>query len=480
MNLLKRIVIGVGATTIVILVVAFVTAFIAGYRFDVNNGQVEHYSLLQFGSTPSGATVKVNDKTVSMQTPNKSSVSAGKYTVTMQRDGYDDWTKTVDIKAGVLWWLNYTLLVPKKLVVEPVATYPTLATSLASPDGRYMLIQPNANQPLFNLVNLSSDTISSAELTLPSSLYSGASIEGTTHVFQVYKWDISGRYVLVKHIYGDKDEWLLLDTQDISLSKNITKLFDIAITNIEFDGSGGNNFYALTAGDIRKLSLSAGTISKALISGVSDFSVFGSGTVTYTSQINADNKQQVVGLYRDGDDKPYVLRTLTNNDNRAVHIATARYFNEDYVAISEGKTVDVFGGNYPSTANDIKTSLKKVASYTVNDDIQHLSFSPTGEYVFTQSGADFSSYDLEYQLLNQSTISGSGAVSELKWLNDNYVWSDHGGSLTIREFDGLNVHTINPVIAGQGVTLTSNGRFLYSLNQTANGYQLQRVRMILP
>ena len=79
-----------------------------------------------------------------------------------------------------------------------------------------------------------------------------------------------------------------------------------------------------------------------------------------------------------------------------------------------------------------------------------------------------------------STIEGTGVAPTLRWLDDNYMWSDLGGSLTIREFDGTNKHTINAVQAGQGVTLTDNGRYLYSINKSTTGYQLQRVRMILP
>ena len=97
-----------------------------------------------------------------------------------------------------------------------------------------------------------------------------------------------------------------------------------------------------------------------------------------------------------------------------------------------------------------------------------------------QSGANFSSYDLEYQKLASSTITNSTVVPPLKWLDENHLWTDAEGKLSILEFDGNNTHTINPVLIGQDATLTNNGRFLYSVNNSATGYQLQRVRMILP
>lgn len=479
-ELIKRITVYAGMVLAIGVIVTFVVFFIMGYRFDSGNGQIEQYALLQFSSSPSGADVTVDGKKLSSQTPNKSAVKAGKHEIKISRTGYETWDKTIDIKSGVLEWLNYALLVPKKLTVEPVVNYVALNATLASPSGHYMLVQGQANIPDFDLVDLSADTIKTTKLTIPADIYTDSTTVGVIHTFQVYKWDDSSRYVLIKHTSNGKDEWLVLDTQDVKSTKNITRLFDFAISNVEFSGASGNVLYALGSGDIRKLDLSAGTISRPLVSSAVSFNRYGSDVITYIGNGVAGSNQQIVGLYRDGDDKPYALRTITNTDNSPVNVATVRYFNEDYVAISQGKKVDILSGSYPNTSSDKVTSLKALTTLIVGENIQNLSFSPTGEYVFMQSGASFSSYDLEYQSLANSTISGDGVVAPVKWLNDNYIWSDHNGSLTIREFDGANVHTINPVQVGQSVTLTGNGRYLYSVNKTSTGYQLQRVRIILP
>ena len=124
-----------------ISIVTFIALFMLGYRFDTTKGQIEQYGLLQFASTPSGGTVKVDDKIVGSSTPSKKSVEAGTHTVQMWRDGYETWSKTVEVKSGTLIWLNYTLFVPKKLSVEPVANFDSVAYSLASPNGKYILIQ---------------------------------------------------------------------------------------------------------------------------------------------------------------------------------------------------------------------------------------------------------------------------------------------------------------------------------------------------
>ena len=99
-----------------------------------------------------------------------------------------------------------------------------------------------------------------------------------------------------------------------------------------------------------------------------------------------------------------------------------------------------------------------------------------------QSGANFASYDIEHKKVATSVIASdvTATVGPLKWLDDNYIWSDYGGDVTIRESDGTNNNTINKAVIGQDVVLSQNDRYLYSIGKNATGYQLQRVRMILP
>jgi hypothetical protein len=480
-ELIKLTAVYAGMTILVAVIVTLIVFFVLGFRFDSGKGRVEQYAFLQFSSVPSGATVKIDGTTLGSKTPNKSSVPAGKHEVIMSRDGYETWGKNISVKAGAMMWLNYALLIPKNLTVEPVANYESIYLSLASPEGHSMLIEGRSDTPTFDLVDLSSDTIKSTKLIIPSNLYSEPATVGVSHIFSIEKWDDSGRYVLVKHTYNDKVEWLVMDTQDIASTKNITRLFDVTISNIYFAGNGGNSLYALDSKDIRKLDLSAETISKPLVNNVTSFDVYNeSNIIIYNGNDISGANKRVVGLYREGDSKPYIIRTITGSADVPFYIATAHYFNEDYVAVAEGKKVDILSGSYPGTTSDSANSLKVITSFTSQEDIRNLSFSPSGEYVFIQSGAYFASYDLEYQTLSSSTINGTGEVSKLKWIDNNHVWSDRGGILTIREFDGTNNHIINTVLVGQDATLTHNGRFLYSINKSATSYQLQRVRMILP
>ncbi len=455
------------------VIVTITTLFMMGYRLD--NGNLEQYSLIQFSSTPSGATVSVDGAIVGSKTPTKQSVTQGEHQITIWRDGYEKWTKKINIKIGTVKWLNYALLVPNKLTVESLVKFDSMHASLASPKGDVIIVAKYNDRPVFELVDITADKIKTKTITLSNDAYTPSDNGSSNHEFNLVKWDGGGRYVLVEHKYNQTSEWLVVDTQDVKTSKNITKTFNIAISDIVFDGTSGNKFYVQDSGDIRKLDLSSGTVSKPLVGKVMKFEYYGdTKVITYVGRGKDDTNERVVGVMREGDESAAVIRT-TKND-LPVMISTTRYFNENYVAIAEGQKIDIYSGSYPNTTSDNNNSLKLFTSFNTDAVVDSLGFSPNGEYLMVKSAGKYISYDLEYQ--EKSVISASN--STLRWLNGNYLWSDQDGTLSIREFDGANYHAINKLSIGQAVTLTNNGRYLYSIGNLNGSYQLQRVRMILP
>lgn len=474
-NLRKLIVLYIMMTAVVITSVFFIIMVVMGFGYDANKGKLEQYGFLYFSSTPSGANVTVDGKLIGSKTPNKVNVSAGKHTVLINKDGYEAWSKTVESKAGVISWLNYAILIPKKIEIESLVNYDAIVDSLTSPKSHYMILQSESSTPTFDLVDISSNTIKSTKLTIPKTLYSEADTAGVAHSFSMEKWDSGERYVLIKHNYGDKSEWLVLDNQDAGVTKNITKLFNISISQIYFADTGGNKFYVLDTNDVRKLDLGAGTISKSLVSNVKSFAVSDLNVITFISKKDETKDQQIAGIYLESSDKSYALRTT--NGSADLHISTAHYFKEDYVAISEGKKVDIFGGSYPNSDNKEATSLSVIKTINLDGSVNELNFSPAGEYVFIRSGSSFTTYDLEYNNLNKTNITSQVVDFSIKWLDNSNLWSDADSSLSIREFDGANYHKINNVLLNQDIALNHDKSYIYSINKVGEKYQLQRVKL---
>ena len=463
----------------VIVIVTGTILFILGYRLDSNKGRIEQGALVQFDSRPNGASVSIDGKSIFANTPSKQTVVAGTHSFKVERDQYEAWNKTLAIKAGTLQWFDYIRLVPKKLPVESVATLPTIVAAKASPDYKWMLVQEKTDSPTFQLVDLRSQDIKLSPLTLDRALYTDGTTAGVSHSFALVEWDKDGRYVIVKHSFRDTSEYLVVDTQDVGKSKNVSALLGISLAELKFSGTSGNILYGLTDGTVRKLDLSNGTISRVLLTNVTQFALFDNTIITYTGTNPANASQQVAGMYREGDEAPHILRTV-NDQTTALKVATTLYYNDRYFAVSEGSKVTVLTGRYPSSSDSANSSLERVAEFTIPGTVDALSFSEEGNFLVAQAGLRFVSYEVEYQRETQSRIETSEtAAHTLRWLDPAYLWAVYDGHLSIREFDGANTHVIMKVEPGFDATLSQNGRYLYGIGKSDAGYQIQRVKMIL-
>ena len=468
-------------TISVIGIVTVLVLLMLGYRVDSQDGSIEQVGFMQYSTTPQGATIEVDGEVLRAKTDAKGSVLPGEHEFVMWREGYETWRKSLTIEAGTLTWLNYARLIPKERPVESVAQFDELSDILMSPGGRYAVAVTAASSPELMLFDLRSSTdIPQERLVLPASSYSESDNTDIARTFELVEWDQSGRYILVTHTYGDKKEWLIVDRDDVERTKNISRSLNINISDAQLSGTGGDIVYALTDGDVRKLDIASGTISRPYVRDVATFELYGSGVVTYVSRFDDETQQRTLGFVREGDEEPYVLRTVKGPASVPLGIVTSRYFNDDYIAISEGSQVDILRGSYPNEIDDT-TSLAAFASFDFPRDVTWLEMSSNGRFVLAQNGASFMSYDLERQTISpEATIEGDGEARQLGWLDSYYVWSDRGGELVMREFDGSNEHVIAPVARGFDATLSQNGTYLYSIGETeGGGLQLQRTRLIL-
>ncbi|MDB5179986.1 MAG: hypothetical protein JWN12_618 [Candidatus Saccharibacteria bacterium] len=463
----------------VVVIVAGTILFILGYRVDSDKGRLEQGALVQFDSKPNGADVAIDGKSINSNTPSKQTVVAGKHQFVVNKSGYETWSKTLNVKAGTLEWLDYLLLVPKNLQTESVANYASVYGEKASPDYKWLMVQEKADTPLFQLVDLRSQQVKSTTITLPTTLYSDATTEGVTHTFTMESWDQDGRYVIVKHTFNDKSEYIVVDTQDVATSINVSTLLSISLSELKFSGTSGSTLYGLTDGTIRKLDLSNATISRGLVSNVKNFNLFDTTVVTYTGTDPNNAAHQVAGIYREGDESSHVLRTI-NDLTTPLTIAATQYHSDDYVAISEGLKVTVLKGRYPASTDTTSASLKSYAELKVSSNVDTTQFSVDGDHLVVQSGLNFVSYEVEYMRETDSTIATTETTPHtLQWLDDAYLWAVYDGHLSIREFDGTNTHVIMTMEPGFDATLSQNGKYLYGIAKSGNGYQLQRVTMIL-
>lgn len=479
--IIKRVLLAIVATTSVLVIVTATILFLLGYRLDSGNGRLEQGALMQFDSQPNGADVYLDGVLVSGKTATKQTTVAGSHTVKMSKQGYETWTRTLTIEAGTLTWLDYARLVPTVRTVQQVATYNSLHDVAISPDLKWAIAHEKVDTPTFQLLDLRSEEVKARPLALPEPLYGEATTEGVTHAFSMHSWNSEGRYMLMQHAYKDQTEWLMVDTQDVARSVNITRLLSVAFTDIQFAGTSSTTLFGLTDGVVRKIDISAATLSRGLISSVESFTVFNANIISYVGKDPDNAAKRVAGIYRDGEDAPWVL-AVQEDLTLPLRIAAGRYYSDDVVAIANGTTLSVLMGSFPSAGSENADSLKPYDTVTLPAASTALSVSPEGDFVLAQSNSQFVSYELEHKRDSTAAIAlgeNKTSAASLRWLDRAHVWNDDGGNLVMRDFNGINAHTIMQVAPGFDASLSQNGRFMYGVGKTSTGYHFQRVKLQL-
>jgi hypothetical protein len=314
---------------------------------------------------------------------------------------------------------------------------------------------------------------------MPADMYSEATTANVVHHFTIDQWDRGGRYLMVKHAYNDKIEWLVVDRQDGKVVTNMTRDFDMAFTKAFFADNSATVLYAMVDGTIRKVNLRDQTISAPMVSNVTEFQLYGD-VVAYVHSPDPLTGNRQAGVMKDGQ-KAVTLYTSSSPAQVPVHISLSHYFDKDYVVISDGAKVIAYGGKFPANQDD-RSQMSFAATFSFSTDVALLQLSPSGRFIIAQNAGSYVGYDLErLELSPVAMLAGTTEPRPLEWLDDYYVWSDRSDTLTMREFDGANQHAINQVVSGFDATLSPNGRWLYTIGKSTDGhYQLQRVRMILP
>lgn len=479
-QLIKQTIIYTLMTLTVIATVSVLILYILGYRFNKIAGTIEQAGLVQLDSIPNGATATVDGAPLGSVTATKTNLIAGSHTITMTKNNYNTWQKTIDVKGGTLLWLNYARLIPKKLPVSNIVNLSAVTSTLPSPNSKLIAIVTEAASPIITLADTTNDTPVLSTLSLPETSYTNPA-EKEGEKFTLSSWDQSSRYLLIQHHYAGKTEWIVADTQHIENSKNITSMFDVNVTNAKFSQNNNRVVYALMNGDIRKIDIGAATISAPLVRGVTEFSLYDNSVLTYVTGIDETTKHRSVGYYQDGAAEPRPIRTYSDDGSLPLHISIGKYYSQTYVGIAYGNTIDILTGSLPSSDSANASSLTAVAAMTVPAGVDYLSNRTDGRFFVAQHGISYSTYDLELQKLTTTTLEGTVPLdSELGWIDGYMVWSNRGGTLHLSEFDGANQHDIMPIVTGQIPALTQNNRYLYAPTQDEKGaFHLSRVRLIL-
>lgn len=459
-------------TLVPLLIVGLVVVLvlmIQGYRFSPRSSTVFQAGLVQFGTTPNGATVTVDGATLGSKTRTRINVSSGTRTIGMERSNYVPWQKTVNVVPGSVLWLTYARLIPDDVAVEEVYEYDSVAATIVNRDEHLFGIQPNSSEPTFVTIPATNGTPARSTTTLPDDLYTSRK----NQKFLPVEWGESGRYILYRQDAGETREWFVLDRENPLESVNITRDTKLKVTSAFFDKSDDRYVYVKVGNTLHRYDQESGRTTEELISDIWKLTQSSDGDVVAVTR-STDGVTAINYISHAANTARAIEFSGTDTVRSA---AVVKYDRRDYISVLDGTTLAIARTDLGSSDSTEPLKLKATRTLTIPKTIVATQSPPYGRFIILTGGDSLYTFDLELTKLAQITLKDSKAP--LRWLDAYHLLDRSEGQLMSVEFDGANRSPITPVAADYDSVLTDNGRYLYTLQRDEDGYRIVRARMIL-
>ena len=447
-----RIIVSEFIMVLAVIVTVTILAFIVSGYWINSDFEVERQGMLQISSVPTGATVEIDGDTSWLQRTNTSKVlSSGEHEIVLTKDGYDSWSKTVNIKEGLLYRLHYPRLFLNERALDHILpiTGDTMAT--VSPDHSIMVFINNTTK--WSYLNLNSDKLETKPLDI-SKFFSSVSLaeSSDTGLFtgEILKanWDYDNNHILFKVRQDDKIEWVLIDVHDITKSINLTKEFGSDFSNIEILDNSANNLLAVRNHSLHKIDVSRKQISSVLVENVTNFDHF-ENEIVFTAKRTTVATDQLpsieyyIGLFKLGEDKIAELETFSS----PVKVVLSKFYDKKYITV----------------LSDNQITVHPKDNYTEKTDYD-LSFAPNqmkvghdGEFILLSSENNLATLDMEADLIREWTIENTN----YDWLDNDMLYVVSDGELIVYDFDGFNRRSIAKNTSSHFPVAITNNKWLY-------------------
>ncbi len=430
------------AVIITVIILAFI---VSGYWLN-SDFKVERQGLVQIYSVPTGADVNIDGEPSSwlQRTNTSKTLTSGEHTITLSKEGYDSWTKTINLKEGLLYRLHY----PRLFLVDRLSTkvLDTNTTTLAtiSPDFSDMVLINSTTK--WSLVNLENDTLEPKNFSIAEYFSDVSVAEGaTTGLFSGkivdLNWDADGNHILFEIEGESTKEWVLIDVRNIKNSINLSKEFGADFSNIEILDNSSNNLLAVQNGNLHKIDVSGKSISTVLVENVIDFDHY-NNTVLFSAE--SKDSDYYLGTFKVGDNQITELETFS----QPFRVAIVKFYDETYYATICNQVVSLYKESPEFT---------KVSDYELSFVPDHRKVGQAGEFIIMYFGDRIATLDMEASDVREWTIENDN----FGWLVNDMIYTVSDGELIAYDFDGYNRRVLAKNVSSHFPAAITNNKWLY-------------------
>lgn len=265
-----------------------------GYNIHFENGRPEFKKTGMFivSSKPAGVDVFLDGKHVSRKTNGLFStkitrLNQGKYTLSLEKEGFYSWKKELEVFPEVVTWANYVLLFSKNPDVEKIEIKGVLEQSFSSIDKKVNLIltKTAAGSEILYKINNDSGEITSVLET--NKLGESKKISN----IRILDWSKDHRNVLVSAVLGAETKYWTVNT-DSKTVEDLSVLSPVKFDKIMFNTANSDELYGLFQGGLRRINLKTKEVTGILEKNINYFTFSLDGKIYYIQ-----NKGKTKALY---------------------------------------------------------------------------------------------------------------------------------------------------------------------------------------
>lgn len=460
--------------TVIVTVIALVFV-VSGYWLN-SDFEIERQGLLQISSVPTGADVTIDGDTSWMQRTNTSKVlKSGEHIVTLTKEGYDSWSKTIDITEGLLYRVRYPRLFLKDRQKESVLSEPGTTLASVSPSNNTMLLINETTK--WNLASLDVEPIKTKLLDV-SQLFQSTDGNVLTTKITSLAWSGDNSHVLVRADNDVTMEWVLIDINKPENSLNLTKLFGASFEKIAIMDNSATNLVAIREGNLHKINTASKSISAVLSSNVMNFDHYRDTVILSRQKSRNQTRSEATDSTNFSDSTEVESTTQELNDPSELDEQTTGLYEIVSLDLSSEKTTIIKDELSPVMVNisrfyddiiittiiDNQVSLYKKEDFDEPFHQFKLSFSPNiiknshdSEFIVISNGPQIASVDMEANILLEWSTDGS----TYGWLQDDMLYSVNEGKLYVYDADGLNRRNLAENVSSHFPVVITKNKWLY-------------------
>lgn len=431
----------------IIGLVVFLMMIASGYWIN-QDFTVERQGLLQYASIPSGADVIIDGDPGWMQKTNNSKMlSAGEHTVTITKDGYDSWTKKVNIEEGLLYRIAYPRLFLKERSIEKIRELGGIKYSTISPDCISALVLDNNS--VFKLATLNSDDFKIKILDMNTESFKNYKINNILS----FDWSGDSEKVLMNVqatvLNSEVNEWILINVKNPEKSMRISSAFNINIASAKFVDNSADNILILEQNNMRKINISSQSVSAVLAENVMSMNVFGDNILFVAKN---DNEKYVGVLEKNADESKKIIDVHGDN----VFVQESEFYGNKYMSIVDGDSVLLYEevkSDYMSVEDGFEKKIEEKLSFMPTD----FKIEKDGDFLFMKDGRKIAVLDMESEKVNEYEIENE----KYGWIDGHMIYTiDDAGTLIVYDYDGFNRREIAKNVTREWGAIISE-RWLY-------------------